>query len=64
MGYEAEIVWLNSMFAWPTPQSSDRMYVVLWQKGIGHNLDLWGADVNHDWPWWRKMLPYCLERLL
>jgi DNA (cytosine-5)-methyltransferase 1 len=34
MGYETEIVWLNSMFAWPTPQSRDRMYVVLWLKGI------------------------------
>lgn len=34
MGYEAEIVWLNSMFAWPTPQSRDRMYVVYWLKGI------------------------------
>jgi DNA (cytosine-5)-methyltransferase 1 len=34
LGYESEIVWLNSMFAWPTPQSRDRMYVVFWQKGI------------------------------
>ena len=29
---------------------------VLWDKGIPHNLDMWGHDVNHDWPWWRKML--------
>ena len=34
LGYESEIVWLNSMFAWPTPQSRDRMYVVFWQKGV------------------------------
>jgi len=26
-------------------------------------VDFWGHDVNHDWPWWRKMLPYYLERL-
>lgn len=25
--------------------------------------DYWGADVNHDWPWWKKQLPYFLERL-
>jgi esterase/lipase superfamily enzyme len=25
--------------------------------------DYWGHDVNHDWPWWRRMLPYALERL-
>jgi DNA (cytosine-5)-methyltransferase 1 len=34
LGYESEIVWLNSMFCPPTPQSRDRMYVVFWQKGI------------------------------
>jgi len=25
--------------------------------------DYWGLDVNHDWPWWRRMLPYALEKL-
>jgi DNA (cytosine-5)-methyltransferase 1 len=34
MGYRSEIVWLNSMFAWPTPQSRDRMYVVFVQNKI------------------------------
>lgn len=34
LGYESEIVWLNSMFCPPTPQSRDRMYVVFWQRGI------------------------------
>jgi hypothetical protein len=23
-------------------------------------IDFWGYDVNHDWPWWQKMLPYIL----
>ena len=32
-------------------------------KGIPHWLDVWGHDVNHDWPWWRKMLPYFLEKI-
>lgn len=22
--------------------------------------DRWGFDVNHDWPWWKKQLPYFL----
>jgi esterase/lipase superfamily enzyme len=26
-------------------------------------MDYWGPDVNHDWPWWRRMLPYYLDRL-
>ena len=25
--------------------------------------DIWGGEVNHDWPWWLKMLPYFLEKL-
>jgi DNA (cytosine-5)-methyltransferase 1 len=33
LGYEYEIVYLNSMFTWPTPQSRDRMYTVFWKKG-------------------------------
>ncbi len=38
LGYEHEIVWLNSMFCppapLPVPQSRDRMYVVLWRKQL------------------------------
>ena len=26
--------------------------------------DVWGADVVHDWPWWRKQFPYFLRNLL
>ena len=37
---------------------------LLWSKGIPHDLDMWGHDVDHDWPWWRKMLPYALGKLL
>ena len=33
LGYEHEVVYFNSMFAFPTPQSRDRIYVVFWKKG-------------------------------
>ncbi len=33
LGYQHKCVYLNSMFAHPTPQSRDRMYIVFWQKG-------------------------------
>ncbi|MBK8188854.1 MAG: DNA cytosine methyltransferase [Vampirovibrionales bacterium] len=33
LGYEHQIVFFNSMFAWPTPQSRDRMYVIFSRKG-------------------------------
>jgi len=30
--------------------------------GVPAWFDYWGHDVNHDWPWWRQMLPYALGR--
>ncbi len=33
LGYDHEMVYLNSMFAHPTPQSRDRMYFVAWKRG-------------------------------
>jgi esterase/lipase superfamily enzyme len=36
---------------------------VLYSRGIPHSLDLWGYDVNHDWPWWRRMLDLYVPRL-
>jgi DNA (cytosine-5)-methyltransferase 1 len=33
-GYEGKVVYFNSQFALPTPQSRDRMYVMFWRIGI------------------------------
>lgn len=33
LGYEHQLVFLNSMFAHPTPQSRDRLYVVFHRRG-------------------------------
>jgi len=35
---------------------------VLAEKGITHELDLWGFDCAHDWPWWQKQLAHHLPR--
>lgn len=32
LGYYHKLVSMNSMVAWPTPQSRDRLYVVFWRK--------------------------------
>ena len=48
----------------PALQRSRQLSGILSWKGVPHHLDIWGHDVNHDWPWWRKMLPYWLDRLL
>ncbi len=34
------------------------------EKGIHAWFDVWGEDVNHDWPWWRKQLHYFLGKVL
>jgi len=36
---------------------------ILEAKGVPAWVDLWGTDVSHDWPWWRRQIPYFLERL-
>ncbi len=46
--------------AWERPEYSRQLSGVLAGKGIPHQLDLWGHDVAHDWPTWRKMLPYAI----
>ncbi len=38
------------------PDYSKAMAATLEDKGIPVDLDLWGLDVKHDWPWWERML--------
>jgi esterase/lipase superfamily enzyme len=47
---------------WEEPMIEDAhaMQRVLNEKKIPSWVDFWGLDVNHDWPWWRKQLPYFL----
>jgi esterase/lipase superfamily enzyme len=54
---------LSGQGAYEAPDRSRRLSEILAQKGIPHTLDLWGEDVNHDWPWWRKMLDYYLGKI-
>ena len=34
------------------------------QKGIHARFEYWGHDVNHDWPWWFKMVETYLPEFL
>lgn len=42
--------------------STQELAELLQRKGIPCELDLWGHDVAHDWPWWRKQLAHHLPR--
>lgn len=46
--------------AYENPYASRRLSQILSQKGIPHELDIWGYDIPHDWPTWRSMLPHYL----
>ena len=43
------------------PNANRRFSDLLNTKSIPHRLEIWAADVHHDWPTWRKMLPYFLS---
>ena len=42
--------------------STRRLADLLQAKGIRCELDLWGHDVAHDWPWWQRQLAHQLPR--
>ncbi|MEV0713114.1 alpha/beta hydrolase-fold protein [Asanoa sp. NPDC050611] len=42
--------------------STRRVAGLLAEKGIRHELDLWGYDVPHDWPSWRAQWAHHLPR--
>ena len=62
---QSRIIVCTGQGAWEEEMLADTHALkgILEGKGIPHWIDFWGGDVNHDWPWWRKMLPYFLEKL-
>ena len=43
------------------PEANRRFSTVLQSKSIPHDLEVWAEDIHHDWPTWRKMLPYFID---
>lgn len=44
--------------------STGRLKEILERKGICAQVDFWGHDVNHDWPWWYKMVSHYVPQLI
>jgi esterase/lipase superfamily enzyme len=63
---QSRIIICAGQGAWEEAMNSDiaEMGRILEQLHVPAWIDLWGHDVNHDWPWWRKQLPYFLGKLL
>ncbi|HEX4931018.1 MAG TPA: alpha/beta hydrolase-fold protein [Gaiellaceae bacterium] len=45
-------------------ESTRRFAGQLAEKGIRHELDVWGHDVPHDWPAWRAQIAHHLPRFV
>ena len=48
----------------PLIASTGRLDAVLRSKGIRADVEYWGYDVDHDWPWWYKMVSHYAPRFL
>ena len=53
--------WEDTTGALESTKTFARM---LGEKGIRHELDLWGHDVPHDWPSWRAQIAHHLPRFV
>lgn len=60
---QRSIILFTGQGAFEDPNRTYQLSNILNSKGIQHWLDVWGHDVNHDWPWWRKALPNYVDRL-
>jgi esterase/lipase superfamily enzyme len=63
---QSQIVVCCGQGAWEDAMLADTYTLkhILEEKQIPAWIDIWGYDVNHDWPWWRVMAPYYLEHLV
>ncbi len=63
---QSKIIISVGQGAWEDEMLADTRALdqILRDKNIPAWVDYWGHDVNHDWPWWQKQLPYFLENLL
>ena len=40
-----------------------RLAQVLDEINVPAWIDIWGKDVDHDWPWWQKQIVYFIEKV-
>lgn len=59
---QAQIIMCAGQGRWEEQGLRDLhdLSAVLTAKGVGHVAEYWGYDVDHDWPWWRRQMPWFL----
>ncbi len=63
---QSQIIFCVGQGAWEDDMLKDthELQCILEEKKIPFWIDYWGYDVNHDWPWWQKQLPYFLGYII
>ncbi len=62
---KSDIILCVGQGAWEDEmiESTRAIEAIMNEKEIPAWVDYWGTDVNHDWCWWEKQLPYFFEQL-
>lgn len=62
---QGRIIICTGLGAWEEDciQETRALEAILQRLEVPAWFDYWGHDVHHDWPWWRKQLPYFLGTL-
>ena len=63
---DRQMVFVVGQGAWEEPLLNSTRWLehVMREKGIHAQVDYWGYDVSHDWPWWYKMVAHYVPRFL
>lgn len=62
--HSSSINLLSSRGPWEHPHYTEHFSHLLNQRGIPHNVDIWGHDMAHDWPTWGRQLDYYISERL
>jgi esterase/lipase superfamily enzyme len=62
---QSQIIVCVGQGAWEDAMLADAYELgrILESKNVSAWIDIWGPEVNHDWPWWHQMMPYFLGKL-
>ncbi len=63
---DRKMVFVVGQGAWEDDLKASTAWLqqVLRDKGIHAQVDFWGHDVDHDWPWWFKMVEHYVPQFL
>ncbi|MEM7801585.1 MAG: alpha/beta hydrolase-fold protein [Chloroflexota bacterium] len=62
--HETHLVLVCGQGAWEDKclDETNKLASIFRDKGINHELDVWGHDVEHHWFWWRKQAAHHLGK--